>query len=518
MKIILIKPPTVQYKKMFSAGQPIPPIGLAYLSAFLKNHDFEIDIIDAFGEGIDQIYSFNNDEYILQGLTAEQIVERIPNDVDVIGISCMFSSEWIYYKTIIKLVNKIFPSKILVVGGEHVTADWKNLLTICPEVNYCVLGEGEETFLELLNSIKNKAPTNNIQGIAYTFNGQVIQNQRRGRMTDLDKIPLPDWSKIPIHAYLKTGNSMSGINKRAMPILASRGCPYKCTFCTSPQMWGTKMYYRSPKMVIGEIKELYNKYQINHIDMIDIVGLFNLAWTKEFLNELIEANLPITWLHAAGTRSEIMNKEVLDLLVKSKAVRVHFSPESGSEATLNRIGKKIKLSKFLITVKMASQKNLSIRSALIIGFPDQTIYEVIESLLFGFKLIWFGVDDVVIHSYSALPGSELYMDLINSGAINTQNLIDQKQYDKFLSKEVVTRIFTSVSWSSHIPSFAIPIIQTTFMSLYYIFNYIAHPQKIFRSFSRLKCRQPLTLAEHMIYNLIFKKKYINKKNLIGPIS
>lgn len=512
MKITLIKPPSIHHKKMFSAGQLIPPIGLAYLSSFLKKNNFEVSIIDGVGEAIDNIYSFDNGNYFLHGLTANQISSRIPNGSTLIGISCMFSSEWHYYRQLIKTIKANHPNKTIIVGGEHVTADWRNLLELSPEVSFCVIGEGEETLMELLNAIKNDSDLKNVQGIAFKNDNQIIQTPRRNRITDLDAMPNPDWSDIPIQAYLNAGNSMSGINKRALPILASRGCPYKCTFCTSPQMWGTKMYYRSPKLVIEEIKFLYSKYQINHIDMIDIVGLFNLAWTKDFLNELIQADLPVTWLHAAGTRSEIMNQEILNLLFQSKAIRIHFSPESGSKTTLNRIGKHIRLDKFLKTVESASQVGLSIRSALIIGFPNQTIYEVIESLIFGLKLIWCGVDDVVIHAYSALPGSELYQDLQNTGLINSQALIATGNYDKFLSKEVVTRIFTSTSWSTHIPSLLIPLIQTCFMSLYYIFNYLFHPKKIFITLKRLLKKQPLTLAEHMIYKILIEKR-VNLKTL-----
>lgn len=510
MKITLVKPPAVHYKKMFTAGQLIPPIGLAYLASHLKKHHFNVAIVDGVGLGIKNIFTIENGDYIVQGLTDDQIAEEIPSDTDIIGISCMFSSEWHYYKKVIQKIKKRFPGTLIIVGGEHATAEWKYILEIAPEVDFCVLGEGEETLVELLNSIKNGSSLSDVQGIAFRNKDQIIQTARRGRISELDQLVNPDWSLIPVDAYLEAGNSMAGLNKRALPILASRGCPYKCTFCTSPQMWGTKMYYRSPHLVVQEIKDLYQKYNVNHIDMIDIVGMFNLQWTREFLTELIDAQLPISWLHAAGTRSEIMNEEILSLLVKSKAVRIHFSPESGSEATLNRVGKRINLDKFLSTVKLACEKGLSVRSALIIGFPKQTKYEMFESLIFGFKLIWYGVDDVVIHSYSALPGSELYIDLQRSGTIDTKLLRENNEYDRFLSKEVVTRIFTSISWSEYIPSIIIPITQTTFMSLYYLFNYLVHPKKIFISFKRLKNKTPLTLAEHMIYNSFNFNRLKNK--------
>lgn len=512
MKITLIKPPNVHLKKMYSAGSAIPPIGIAYLSSYLKKNAFDVHVIDAVGIGIDKFHLVNGNNYILQGLIAEEIVDLIPGDSDIIGISCMFSSEWFYYEYLIHKIGEKFPDVTIIVGGEHVTADWKNILKLCPEVNFCVIGEGEETLVELLNAINNNSSADKIPGIAFRNGAGVTQTPRRNRIANLNDLPVPDWSQVPIENYLNAGNSMSAVNKRAIPILASRGCPYKCTFCTSPQMWGTNIYYRNPKSVVAEIKGLYEKYNINHIDMIDIVGLFNVSWTKEFLNELISANLPITWLHAAGTRSEIMNEEILKLIKKSNAIRIHFSPESGSKKTLARIEKRIDLDRFITAIKSAARLGISIRTALIVGFPNQTFSEVLESIFFGAKLVWYGVDDVVVHTYSALPGSQLYQELQEEGKINVLQMQSDGTYGEFLSKEVVTRIFTLNSWSVHIPSYAIPFIQTFSMSFFYMLGFIIRPQKILISAQRVRRKQPLTLFEHLFYNTLFKSK-LKHRNL-----
>src|SRR5262245_19125373 len=136
-----------------------------------------------------------------------------------------------------------------------------------------------------------------------------------------------------------------------MPVLASRGCPFSCTFCTSPQMWGTSLYLRDPKSVVEEIRQLYSVYGIDHVDMIDLVGFIKPTWTKELLNELIKADLPVTWLHGAGTRSEVMSEEILDLIKASKAARIHYAPETGSKSTIEKIGKKIDLDILLAKIR-----------------------------------------------------------------------------------------------------------------------------------------------------------------------
>ena len=339
----------------------------------------------------------------------------------------MFSCEWFLYELLIKKIKLHFPNVPIVLGGEHVTAESTNIMNICPEVDFCVSGEGEQTIIELARAVIGQLTIYGIDGVTFRDHAKVVKNKSRERIKDINSIPVPSWEQIPVHRYHDMGFSMASINRKSMPIVASRGCPYRCTFCTSPQMWGTDLNLRDPQQVVDEIKRYKEKYDIEHIDFLDIVGVLNRAWVKELLTRLIEANLNITWLHGAGTRSEILDEEILGLFKKSNVLRVFYAPESGSKETLKRIKKRVNLDKITKSMKLSNKYDISMRAPLIYGFPGQSLNEAFDNLFFGFYMSFIGVDDVVAHAFSAHPGTELHADLMRMGNINIEKLIARKR-------------------------------------------------------------------------------------------
>lgn len=511
--ICLIRPPRVTSEGFFAAGAAIPPVGLAYIKASLETLNYRVIPIDAVGEDIENYYRVADfPDALVQGLFFDSIINKIPSDSVFIGISCMFSCEWFLYESLIKRIKNSFPATPIVLGGEHVTAEAMNIINICPEVDYCVSGEGEVTIIELVKAIVEKHDLAKVHGITYRLNGKAYKNNSRERIKNIDSIALPSWEGIPVHRYHQVGYSMASLNRKSMPIVASRGCPYRCTFCTSPQMWGTDLNLRNPKLVIEEIKKYKEKYDIEHIDFLDIVGVLNRAWVKELLTLLIEADLKITWLHGAGTRSEILDEEILELFKKSNVLRVFYAPESGSKETLKRIKKRVNLEKISKSMIQSNELGLSMRAPLIYGFPGQTLKEAMENLFYGFYMSYIGVDDVVAHAFSAHPGTELHSDLIRMGNINVQKLIEEKKYNSFLRNEFSNKVQNLRSWSQDIPNWSLPFFQYGGMFFCYLILFFFHPQKIIKMFNRVFLqKKPLTLLDHIFYSLFFKRRLkINK--------
>jgi anaerobic magnesium-protoporphyrin IX monomethyl ester cyclase len=506
--ICLIRPPRVLSEGSFTSGACIPPIGLAYLVSCLEQASFKVVPIDAVGEEIEQYYPITNiKNVIIQGMYLSDIVAKIPKDVFLIGVSCMFSCEWFLYEALIHEIKFAFPNIPIVVGGEHVTAEAANILKTCSSVDVCVSGEGENTIVELAEAYSKNESIKNIDGISYRSNDQVIKNKSRARIKDINTIPMPSWSNMPVHRYHQMGFSMASINRKAMPIIASRGCPYKCTFCTSPQMWGTDLFLRKPESIVEEIKFYKKNYDIEHIDFLDIVGVLNRAWVKELLLLMIKEKIDLTWLHGAGTRSEILDDEILKLFKESNALRIFYAPESGSKETLKRIKKRVNLDKITKSMKQAHKLNISTRAPLIYGFPDQTLKEAFQSLFFSFYLSYIGVDDVVAHAFSAHPGTELHNDLVKRGNIDVGKLIENHEYNLFLRNEFNNKMKSLHSWSSHIPSWSLPLFQYGGMSLSYAILFIFHPKKIFASLKRIFIlKKPLTLFDHVLYSVFLGKK------------
>ena len=219
-----------------------PPIGLAYLAAMCKKGNVEVKGIDAAGLNLNK--SFKIPEYNLKGagLELNEIIKLIDPITTVIGISSMFSHEWPYVRDCIIKIKKNFPSAKIVVGGEHATALPEYCLRDCSAIDYISLGEGEQTWSEIVKKKDNNF--DEIAGLAYLKNNKFIQSQPRKRIADIDEIPWPDWETFPIDSYLDNAVSFGPGSGRNMPILASRGCPYECTFCSNPLMFGRRYYTR----------------------------------------------------------------------------------------------------------------------------------------------------------------------------------------------------------------------------------------------------------------------------------
>src|SRR5262249_52766395 len=150
-----------------------------------------------------------------------------------------------------ELVRARFPRAILVLGGEHGTAVPERVLRNSP-FDIVVLGEGEETFVRLAAAVLNEHPWEELPGIAHLAGGIYRNTGLSARSRRVDDIALPDWESFPIEEYISR-HQINGINLgRAMPLLATRGCPYQCTFCSSPNMWTTRYVPRDPAAVVDE--------------------------------------------------------------------------------------------------------------------------------------------------------------------------------------------------------------------------------------------------------------------------
>src|SRR5262249_18634088 len=161
--------------------------------------------------------------------------------------------------------------------------------------------------------------------------GTVHKNPRRDRIRGLDEIPWPAWQLFDVKAY-DDNKLVTGIHYGlTVPILATRGCPYQCTYCSSPNMWTTRWYARDAKDVASEIEHYHRVYGAKNFPFQDLTAILKREWVVEFTKEILAKKLDITWQLPAGTRSEIVDDEVAQLLKASGCRSVNFAPESGSE-------------------------------------------------------------------------------------------------------------------------------------------------------------------------------------------
>ncbi len=345
------------------------------------------------------------------------------------------------------------------------------------KADFIVMGEGEETIVELLTlrSIKREKLIN-IKGLGYRIKNKIIINSRRQRRTDLDDISIPDWESFQIKKYHENrfvGGMYS--DDITIPILATRGCPYQCTYCSAPNMWLPRWIPRDPLKVVDEMELYKKKFNAKNFPFQDLTAIIKKDWIKTFCEEIIKRKLKITWQLPTGTRSEAIDDEIAHLLKKSGMTSMAYAPESGSEETRKLIKKRMKTENLFHSISSASSAGLNIAVFIVIGFPHDTNKNLKENIKFVKRLANQGVTDLSVGYYMALPGTQLFNSLFDSGKIT-------------LNKKYFSHILDSLAI---IPSqkycFNLTKLKLLYYKIYFLYKFYAEKNKssIFENFRSL---------------------------------
>ncbi len=412
VSICLIRPPAVESFR-FATTSITPPLGIAYLAAAIEASGRSVTVVDAVGEGA-KVRAAYYKGYLV-GLRPEDLVQRIPPDATLVGISVIFTHEWPCVVQLIDKIKQVRPELPIVIGGEHVTA-MSEFCLLTSKADYLVQGEGEETVIELLEALEGGRSPVSIDGIAYRSKDAIVVEPRRDRRDDIDDIHTPAWDHIDLETYFRN-RFVGGMhtNSLTIPILATRGCPYQCTYCSAPNMWLPRWIPRDPIAVADEIESYVVRYGASNFPFQDLTAIVRKDWVKAFCQELIDRDLGITWQLPTGTRSEAIDDEVADLLKRSGMVSMAYAPESGSDTTRKFIKKKMKKDNLFESIVSAAKANLNVAAFIVIGFPHDKPDHLRENLEFIDRLVEAGVTDLSVGFYMALPGTELFHSIFDAG-------------------------------------------------------------------------------------------------------
>lgn len=492
-RVTLVRPPSIFSRSAITLNAT-PPLSLAYLAGSLAAGGHQVAVIDAVGEALDQVYPCPIYPMVANGLRHEEIVERVDPGVDLIGISCLFTSEWPEIRRLLGALRRAFPGAVIVAGGEHITAEPGYSLADCPALDYAALGEGEETLLELADALDRGREVEEVAGIGFRGpGGELVLSAPRKRIRNIDTIPLPRWDLTPIAAYLDKGYSF-GVNRgRTIPMLATRGCPYQCTFCSSPNMWTTRWVARRPELVVAEIEQYMARYDVTNIDFYDLTAVVKKEWIADFTRLLIDKKLRLTWQLPSGTRSEALDGEVLPALYASGCRNLSYAPESGSLRVLRQIKKKIDPARMLASMHSCVQEGINVKANIIFGFPGETHRDILASYGFILRMALKGVNDISIWTYSPYPGTELYAELKAAGRIGE---FDDAYFSSLLSYADLKNV---VSWDEKLPARTLKLYRVLGLFLFYLCSYLSNPLRLFRTLRNLwrnqhESRMEMTLA------------------------
>jgi radical SAM superfamily enzyme YgiQ (UPF0313 family) len=415
MMICLIRPPAVEWIRFTTVSLTLP-LGLAYIAGALESSGRQVRVIDSVGEGPDHVTRYYKGHLI--GIPLERIVAQVPADPDWIGITVIFTHEWPAVVRLVDLIKVAHPDVPVVLGGEHITS-MPEFCLLTSRADVLVLGEGEETVVELAAAFESGRPLAETDGLAFRERGRIVVNKRRRRKRDIDSIAWPAWHHFRLKTYHAHGFTGGGVHTGSLtiPILATRGCPYQCTYCSAPNMWAPQWIPRDPARVADEIQHYVEKYGAGNFPFQDLTAIIQKKWIMAFCTELLRRGLNISWQLPTGTRSEAVDAEVAEMLRRSGMVTLAYAPESASETTRRYIKKKMTSDHLMASIDAAAGAKLSVTLFIVIGFPHDTQQLILENLPFLDHLATRGVTDVSVSFYIALPGTELFHSLYDAGRI-----------------------------------------------------------------------------------------------------
>jgi anaerobic magnesium-protoporphyrin IX monomethyl ester cyclase len=384
-KIALVNTPFIEVKD----NHPLlPPLGLTYLAAVLEQDNHEIKIIDCPACNFDH--------------------EKLKNELtsfapDIVGITSLTPTIDSAFHSA-RVAKEAAPNAQVLLGGPHATFLDKEVLSQESAIDIVVRGEGELTLQEIAQGASDASSLGKVAGITFrNTEGQFMQTPNRAFIPNLDELPRPAYKYLNLENYRLFG-------KLHMPIMASRGCLYQCSFCVSSRMWGGRYRTRTPKSVADELEWLKNDLGADGAQFHDDILTPEVKRIVEICDEIIARKINIPW--GCQARVDQISKEVLVKLRKAGCNEVSYGIESGCQKILDAVKKKTSTEQNERAIKMAKEAGIFVAVTALIGYPGETKEDVQETLDL---LRRAEPDDIWLCIATPYPGTELSVLLEKKG-------------------------------------------------------------------------------------------------------
>lgn len=393
-----------------------PPIGLAYIAAVLEEIDINVSILDASGLK----YTFMEAIQRIQALNPKHIL--------INNATITFSEDL----EISSLIKKELPDVTITFVGTHVTTLPKESLSH-EVIDFIIMGEPEYSVRELMLCLEQEKNLKNVAGLGYKTNGHINLNELRKPINDLDAIPFPARHLIPNAEYFNP------LAKRLpyTTLLSSRGCPFKCTFCTSVILYGKKWRARSPKNVVDEIEQVIERYGIKEVFFRDETFSLDRKRVLQICKEMKERGIDITWM--CNTRVDTVDKELLKVMKSTGCHMLKFGVESGDQQILNNLKKGITLEDTQNAFRWAKELNISTVAHLMFGSPGETKETIQKTINF---VLGLAPDYASFNITTPYPGTELF-SLVEKQM--GSKMISEYDMEKALESALLNTCFTELT-------------------------------------------------------------------------
>ena len=378
---------------------PYPPLGMLYVAGAIEKmhkvevYDYDIDIV--------------NDEKLRHIIKSEK--------PDIVGLTAN-TATIISAKSIAKTIREVNNLPIFI-GGIHATMDPEYCIKV-NEFDFVVRGEAEYTVLNLINHLDD-GRFEEVDGIWFKREGKVIKNKDVTYIDNLDALP------FPARHLIKNPSAYVPPNAKRLPVtpmMTSRGCPARCTFCCTKNLLGFKFRFRSAESVVEEVRHCVEKYGIKEVHLVDDVFTLRKDRVLKIRDLMKESGLDVDFVLFNGVRADQVDNEILYALKDLGVYSLGFGCESGNQSILDNIKKGEKLETIRNAYKMCKKIGFETWAFFILGLPGETKDTIKNTIKFAKEI---DPDFPKFHILKPYPNSDIYKELME------KNLIDDFDYEKY---------------------------------------------------------------------------------------
>jgi|GEM_PF-1221438 len=421
------------------------PLGLGYISSYLQAHldDVVVEVFDANAMAVTRI--MQDKAVDMDGLW-DGVREKVRSfQPDIVGVSCLFHNIARMAHKTCAIINEIAPSAVVVMGGNYPSGS-PEIAQRDSNLDFLLFSEGEKSFLNLVQALREGyEPSSRTDGISYrpdvmtsltTLLPESAQDEvepalhqvPKGAFTKtLEDYPWPDRSQFDMEFYATYARhfafrTLKRDDVRLATMTASRGCPFRCSFCSSKDFWGRQIRYREPSVVVDEMEFLVNTYGINTFVFNDDNIMFDRRKVIGICEEIKARNLKIHWLSGGGIQVSAMKPDVIQALIETGLNQFNLAIETGNPETLKRINKPLAegIAEEVIA-EIRRYDNVWIGSNFITGFYFETLDNVRETLNYASSL---DLDWRSIYAFQPLPGTDDYKACVERGYVQEWGIWD----------------------------------------------------------------------------------------------
>lgn len=409
MRVLLVNPPysaEERYGKDLGRFGPLnEPLGLAYIAAYLERAGHEVSILDAPALGI-----------------SCRDIPRIVRDGDyqVLGVT-MLTPMYRRSVEVIRTVWEAFPGMVIVVGGAHPTILPEETLQNNPEIDFAVMGEGEEVMSALVRALEERSDPSAIPGLAFRRDGRIHINPPRRLIEDLDELPMPARHLLPMDAYHMTRSRSR--SSHAFTVSVARGCPFDCAFCC--RIFGRKVRHHSVERILEEVRSLVDVYGAKEINLEADTLTLNKPFLLSLCEGLIRSGLTGRIIWTCESRVDTVNEDLLRRMKEAGCWQISYGVETGTQRLLDLIQKGITLERIERTFSLTKKIGITIRAFYMLGLPTETREESLRTIAFARKL---DAQWSQFTLFTPFPGTALYDLAAQDGGLRSRDWSDFKTH------------------------------------------------------------------------------------------